>query len=156
MVEDLCVYILNRVRKNGDCWEWQSTMDNHGYGMINISKWHNEFKKRKAHQLSFIAFIGVYERDLLVLHKCHNRACVNPYHLKLGTHQDNMNDRAEAGRNYRVTGSKTSASKFTDDDIRWIRANSDKFPTKYFAKKFNVANNTIRMIIRGKTYPDVR
>jgi hypothetical protein len=40
---------------------------------------------------------GPIPGDMWVLHKCNVAACVNPDHLYLGTHQDNMRDMALSG-----------------------------------------------------------
>jgi hypothetical protein len=36
--------------------------------------------------------------DLQVLHSCDNRVCININHLRLGTPQDNMDDKMRRGR----------------------------------------------------------
>lgn len=73
------------------CWPWIGIRVK-GYGRFNI------FNGRvKAHRLAWtIAYgdIGAFH----VLHRCDNPSCVNPKHLFLGTHQDNMADMDAKGR----------------------------------------------------------
>lgn len=75
------------------CWEWQAGKNQYGYGRY----WHDG-KLRAAHRVSFEHFNGYLSSKLDVLHKCDNPSCVNPDHLRLGTHQDNMDDRGAKGR----------------------------------------------------------
>ena len=57
-------------------------------------------KRLYAYQLLCVASQGVLPRqDEVVRHRCHNRRCINPEHLQLGTQQDNIHD--ERVRQYR-------------------------------------------------------
>lgn len=70
-----------KISKNG-CWDWQAQKDKDGYG---------RFQSGSAHRWSYKHYKGD-PTGLFVCHSCDNPGCVNPDHLWLGTHQDNMKD----------------------------------------------------------------
>jgi len=51
----------------------------------------------RAHRVSYALYVGPISKDLKILHKCNNSKCVNPDHLYMGTHADNMRDLRDAG-----------------------------------------------------------
>lgn len=75
------------------CHEWIACLLPNGYGAIQFKG-----KKLSAHRVSWELHNGEIPKDMHVLHKCDNRRCVNPDHLFVGTHQDNMKDRNQKGR----------------------------------------------------------
>jgi len=84
------------IKIEGGCWEWSASKHRQGYGRIRLGK--KEGKTVQAHRVSYELFIGEIPSEKLVCHRCDNPSCVNPDHLFLGTHKDNMIDKYKKGR----------------------------------------------------------
>ena len=84
---------LAKIDGNTNCWKWIGGKDRHGYGLVKIAG-----SMKLTHRVAYANFVGPIPAGMHVLHTCDNPGCVNPTHLWLGTHQDNMDDMARKGR----------------------------------------------------------
>ena len=107
--EDFWKYVDKTSNPNG-CWKWTGYTDPKGYGRFQIQKLYF------AHRFSML-LAGHNIEGWHILHSCDNPPCVNPDHLSLGTHADNMRDMKNKGR----LKMPTPKRKISDDDIRIIR-----------------------------------
>jgi hypothetical protein len=132
------------------CWNWQGANKGNGYGHTSHGP---------AHRHAYRLLVGPTPKGLDVCHKCDNRGCINPDHLFLGTRADNMADCKAKGRTARGDAlgdrkaDKGSAAKLTWDDVRAIRASSEK--PKSIAVKYGVTNDNINRIRRHDTWKEI-
>jgi len=90
---------------NSGCWLFTGYVDDLGYGIIAK----NKPVRLKAHRAAYSVFVADIPANMDVMHTCDVRCCVNPQHLKIGTHQDNMTDMSRKGRaRNRYTGRLTA------------------------------------------------
>lgn len=59
---------------------------------------------KQLHRLIYAKHHGPIGEGLLIRHWCNNSRCVNPGHLKVGTYEDNLQDRRDRIAAERVSG----------------------------------------------------
>lgn len=134
------------VRMPEECWEWQAGLVR-GYGRFRIGQ-----IPIPAHRLSWMILRGPIPEGMLVLHKCDNTKCVNPSHLYLGSHADNVSDRCA-----RYKGMIGRGSRFNGEDIQRIKLLYSKGVTqRKIAQELNVSQPYISLIIHDNRGENAR
>jgi hypothetical protein len=110
-------------------------------------------KSYGAHRLAWELKHGPIPNGMVVCHSCDVPACVNVDHLWLGTHDDNMEDKARKGRAYRMQGIDHPLAKLTPERVRAIRA--DSRPHAAIAAQYGVDRSLIYLVKRRKAWAHV-
>jgi len=85
-----------KVAKSEGCWQWTAAILN-GYGRFGI--W-QDGKQRSglAHRIAYELSGKSIPPGMFLDHTCHNKACVNPSHLRLATNKQNLENLTGATR----------------------------------------------------------
>ena len=99
------------------CWLWTGAVwMNERYGAFWIDKSFNNGRMTGAHRASLFIYKGLkLKPDEQACHTCDVTLCVNPHHLFVGSHTDNMRDMVTKGRN--VVGTQ----KLSEQDVMVVR-----------------------------------
>jgi hypothetical protein len=147
----------SRVDKSGDCWVWTAATTNGGYGVIRDTG--RNGKIIRAHRLSWELHNGPIPAGIEVCHRCDNPPCVNPAHLFLGTHQDNVTDTVNKGRasGGGPRGSLHHQAKLTEAQVLDIRAvyAAGAASQRQLARKYNVDRGTIQHIVKRMVWTHI-
>lgn len=88
---------------NTGCLLWEGAVAN-GYAVIRKPSGGNT----RAHRAIYETLVAPIPANTLVRHRCDTALCVNPDHLLIGTHADNMADRAKKNARAPVRHNLTS------------------------------------------------
>lgn len=130
---------------NTGCWLCDLSHTGHGHTAIRAGS-----RMVLSHRLMWEAHNGPIPSGKIVLHKCDTPACVNPDHLRAGTHADNMRDMAERGR------CNVKSAKLTPQHVRTIRREYGQKSSVELGRAFGVHGGTIMDVVRGNYWRHVQ
>lgn len=142
---------VDRGNLNG-CWMWNGGKFGSGYGCFY------DFKIRKQVQAHRWVFENIKNMEIPagmeVCHSCDNPLCVNPDHLWVGTHRENMDDMFSKNRRREPSGEEKPNAKLTwkqVDEIRLIYSRG-KIGAHRLAKMYGVSKPVIQGVIKGSLW----
>jgi hypothetical protein len=136
-----------RVDDKTGCWLWIRSFDSSGYGQFSRTG----VRFRQAHKWGWVLHRGPVPEGYAVLHKCDVRACVNPEHLFLGVHSDNLADMLRKNRQRRSSSTLASRNgKITKEQA--ISISNDQRPAKEIAAEYGLNIGAIYKIRDGVTW----
>jgi hypothetical protein len=114
--------------------------------------WASEYGRNKpvrAHRVAWEMTVGPLEAGQHILHSCDNGLCVNPKHLSVGTHTDNMRDASAKGRLHQVP--RPSRQKITDAQaIELMVRYRDGESSTALALEYGVTKTLVSNLVNGK------
>lgn len=129
------------------CWIWTKCKSTTGYGSLR------GLGEKRAHRISYRLHKGQIPAGAHVLHTCDVRACVNPEHLFLGSHPDNMRDMDNKGRRVTRRGEGHGCARLTEESVLAMRQDHiDGMPQNAMARKYGVTQATVSRVVLRKNW----
>ena len=140
---DICRFMAY-VKKTDSCWMWNGAKNRSGYGKLSFKKYTTD----PAHRVAYKLFNGEIPDNLLVMHNCDQRLCVNPVHLAIGSHIENMIDMVEKNR---------QSSKLKPLEVIKIRNMVEKegIPQTKICELFNLSSGNVSSIINRRIWKHI-
>ncbi len=147
------------------------TINKDGYGIFQPT-----VKGRKYHFLmhraSYLFHFNNLKKEDIVCHTCDNPACINPKHLFKGTHNDNVQDKVNKGRQAKGNTHGKYIDGRASDNIKYSNYYANRSLSKIqvlaikklrqegktikeISEELNINIQTIKDISCGRTYKDI-
>lgn len=149
------------VRGITECWPWIAKgRDKNGYGLFSFYESTGNITTTRSHRFAYCdLFDECVPSGMCVCHSCDNPICCNPFHLFVGTNQENTYDRNIKGRANHPTGSSNAMSKLTEASITEIRRlfvpKQSPSSAIALARKFGVTEFTIHKIVSRRRWSHI-
>jgi hypothetical protein len=136
-------------QRDTGCWLWTGVLT-YGYGALNVHG-----RRTLAHRFSYELAHGPIPDGIFVCHNCPGgdvKRCVNPAHLWLGSHADNMADASRKGQN--AHGERNGAARLTDAQVLDIRQRyvPHQVTKRMLAQEHGVSIGLINRIVTGRIW----
>lgn len=143
------------VEKHDGCWRWTGVITHNGYGRLFIRRTKGKAPYIPAHRFCWELHYGSVPVGQQVCHRCDNPGCVNPAHLFLGSHKDNMADRNTKAR--QAKGEGHGLAKLDELKVQWIRSqHRNGRGHKSIARDLGVNKTTVARVLNGETWRHVK
>ena len=133
-----------------DCWLWKGSRASGRYGKLKIRGITYLAHRISAYLYCKISWAELRNGNTLILHSCDSKCCINPSHLRCGTHTENMIDMKSRSR--QATGSRHGMSKLTELDIVKMRELDKTTPRVVIARQFSVSKALVSYILNGRNW----
>ena len=138
---------------NQGCWNCTShyIKPNIGYPLVVYNG-----KRITMSRYMYLIHKGDIPEGLEIRHKCDNRKCINPDHLEVGTHSDNMQDMLKRNGRQHLAGSKNPHAKLNENKVIGILNLYESGKRQIdIARVYNVDRKTINDIVHKKTWKHI-
>jgi hypothetical protein len=135
--------VWDYVDKKESCWLWTGGLNWDGYG-----QYAKNGVMHRAHRYIWEITKNKMIGNKIVMHICDTPNCVNPDHLVLGTHADNVADKIK--KNRQAKGEKCPISILTESQVIEIRKKYKYRVCTYkmLADEYGVCKDTIQKAVR--------
>jgi hypothetical protein len=138
------------IKGEDECWEWVGAKNKDYYGNF----YYKSYIVELSHRISWRICYGKIPKDKeVIMHLCNNPSCVNPKHLKAGTHLENANQMLIERRGNKASGEDNGNSRYSYILINQIRSDFMKgLSPKQISDKYKIPYGTIDHIIHNGTW----
>jgi hypothetical protein len=148
MMHDPLTRIMGKVRTQSDGhWIWEGSRCglSREYGQTSLNG-----VRVVAHRAVWRLLRGEIPAGLELLHQCGRSLCVNPEHLRLGTHRENILEAVALHGAWSPVGEANASARLTWRKVAQIRERAAAGETQAtLAREYGVSQPTISHVVRG-------
>ena len=134
-------------RSPDGCWLWTGSKDSKGYAKMKFGK-----SIVGSHRLAYRHWKGDIPEGQEVRHMCKNK-CVNPDHLELGTHSQNIRDKIRDGT-YQY-GEQNPSALITEEQVITIRILALFYRNYEVSKMIGMTDNCVSQLVLRRRWSHV-